>query len=188
MYWRLESFLKAQESRLGATTGAPGEICALRLSQVRPIPAGVLNDDYHLTCDALVRGLQVRFAPDAIAREEMPMQLRGEFERRARVAAGTWQTTLSHLALLDPRRGWVALTFGSHRVLRSLVVPPLLPLLAVACASLARDSRLARALLVGQFAVYGAAALGFVVDSRGTLRHCSWSSRTPRPWLGRHGY
>jgi len=149
--------------------------------------AALLNDDYHLTCDALVRGLQVRFAPDAIAREEMPMQLRGEFERRACVAAGTWQTTLSHLALLDPRRGWVALTFGSHRVLRSLVVPPLLPLLAVACASLAWDSRLARALLVGQFAVYGAAALGLVVDSRGTLRHCSWSSRTPRPWLGRHG-
>ncbi len=102
MYWRLESFLKAQESRLGATTGAPGEICALRLPQVRPVPAGVLNDDYHLTCDALVRGLQVRFAPDAIARAEMPMQMRGEFERRARVAAGTWQTTLSHLALWTP--------------------------------------------------------------------------------------
>ncbi len=68
--------------------------------------AALLND-YHLTCDALVRGLQVRFAPDAIAREEMPMQLRGEFERRARVAAGTWQTTLSHLALLDPAAaGW----------------------------------------------------------------------------------
>ena len=64
--------------------------------------AALLNDDYHLTCDALVRGLQVRFAPDAIAREEMPMQLRGEFERRACVAAGTWQTTLSHLALWTP--------------------------------------------------------------------------------------
>lgn len=168
MYWRLESFAKQRESRLGATTGAPGEVVGLRRSQTRPIPAGVLNDDYHLTCDALVRRLQVRFAPDAVALEEIPLGLRDEFERRARVAAGTWQTTLAHLALLDPRRGWVAFTFGSHRVLRSLVVPPLLPALAVASAWLAPRSRVARTLLAGQGAVYAAAALGLAWNSRVT--------------------
>lgn len=168
LYWRLESFTKLHESRLGAMTGAPGEVCGLRRSQVAPIPPGVLNDDYHLTCDALVRRLLVRFAPDAVALEETPARLSDEFARRARIAAGTWQTTLTHLALLNPRRGWVALTFGSHRVLRSLVVPPLLPLLLIASFRLARRSRLARTLLASQCAVYAAAVLGLVSDSRVT--------------------
>ncbi|MDQ3449627.1 MAG: glycosyltransferase [Actinomycetota bacterium] len=168
LYWRLESFVKAQESRVGAAMGAPGEVCGLRRAYVRPIPAGVLNDDYHLTCDALVRGLLVRFAPDAIAFEEVPVRIQGEFERRSRVAAGTWQTTLAHMSLANPRRGWVAVTFWSHRVLRSLVVPPLLPVIAIASAVLARTSPLAKVLLVGQALGYGAAALGLVVDSRAT--------------------
>lgn len=164
LYWRLESHVKRCESALGSTVGAPGELCSVRRSAFRPIPATVVNDDYHLTCDALVRGLAVRYAHRAVARETASPSLGEEFERRTRVAAGTWQTTLGHLRLCRPGRGWVALAFVSHRVLRSLVVPLLLPVLLLASGVLTRRSRFARLLFWGQATTYGAALLGVITD------------------------
>jgi cellulose synthase/poly-beta-1,6-N-acetylglucosamine synthase-like glycosyltransferase len=166
LYWRMESFLKSRESRVGAAMGVPGEICAFRRTMFRPIPPGVINDDYHLTCDALIRALHVRFAPGAVSVEEVPAMAHDEFERRARIAAGTWQTTINHLALADPRRGLVALAFLSHRVLRSIVVPLLLPVVAVVSIGRARTSLAARMALVAQGVVYGSAAFGSLVQAR----------------------
>lgn len=166
LYWRLESLVKAAESAFGAVMGAPGEICGLRRSTVRRIPPGVINDDYHLTCDALVRGFRVGYAPDARAVEEVSTGVADELERRTRVAAGTWQTTLGHLRLADPRGGWLALAFWSHRILRSLVVPALLPVLLVGSAAAARRSRLAGVLAIGQGTAYALALLGLRTDNR----------------------
>ncbi len=166
LYWRLESRIKAAESSFGCTSGVPGEICAVRRSVFRPIPTGVINDDFHLACDALIRGYQVRHAPDAVSVEPASATVADEFERRTRIAAGTWQTTLAHLRLLEPRRGWTAITFGSHRVLRSVVVPLLLPGLFAGALVRARGSWPARVLLAGQLAVYGSAAAGAVTGRR----------------------
>jgi glycosyltransferase involved in cell wall biosynthesis len=164
LYWRLESYLKHCESALDCVMGSPGELSGVRRDTFRPIPPGVVNDDYHLVCDALVRGYAVRYAPEAATTEAVSPTLAEEFERRTRIAAGTWQTTLGHLRLADPRRGWVAVAFLSHRVLRSLVVPLVLPVLWLASAALARQSRLARLLLLGQSLGYGAAAVAAVRD------------------------
>lgn len=164
LYWRMESYLKQCESALDCVMGSPGELSGMRRHTFRPIPPGVVNDDYHLVCDALARGYAVRYAPEAVTSEAVSPTLAEEFERRTRIAAGTWQTTLDHLRLADPRRGWVAVAFLSHRVLRSLVVPLLLPVLWLASAALARRSRLGRLLLFAQSAGYGAAALAAVRD------------------------
>ena len=126
----------------------------------------MVNDDYHLTCDALVRGYRVDYAPAARSVELVSAGLRDELERRTRIAAGTWQVTLQHLSLCHPRYGWTAIAFFSHRVLRSLVVPPLLPVLLLGSGALARRSRLARALLVAQSLGYALGALGFASNSR----------------------
>ena len=166
MYWRLESRIKGWEAALGGAVGAPGEICGVRRAAFRPIPPGVINDDYHLTCDALVRGLRVGYAPGAVAVEEVSGGVAEELERRSRIAAGTWQTTLAHLRLADPRRGWVAVAFLSHRVLRSVVVPPLLPVLLVASGRLASRSRAAGALFAAQAGGYGTALVGGFTDHR----------------------
>lgn len=114
--------------------GAPGEICGVRRSKFRPIPTDMINDDYHLVCDALSRGYEVHYAPGAVASEAVSATMAAEFERRTRIGAGIWQTTIAHRSLADPRGGWRAVTFFSHRVLRSIVVPTLLPpLLAGIC-------------------------------------------------------
>jgi cellulose synthase/poly-beta-1,6-N-acetylglucosamine synthase-like glycosyltransferase len=166
LYWRIESAVMAAEAALGAPMGVPGELYAVRRAVFRPIPTGVLNDDYHVTCDALVRGFGVGYAATARATEMVSAGIRDEVERRTRIAAGTWQTTLTHLSLGDPRRGWVAIAFVSHRVLRSVVTPVLLPLLLAVSVALARRDGLARLLLYGQMAWYALGLLGFATDHR----------------------
>lgn len=166
LYWKLESRLKKAESVFGATPGAVGEICALRREHVRPIPPGVINDDYHLTCDALARGYRAKYAPEALASEPMSATARDEFERRIRVAAGTWQTTVAHRQLADPRRGLVAWIFLSHRVFRSLLVPPLLPIWFL-LSFWQRKDPVGRAALGAQVLMYAAA--GAALRSRSRL-------------------
>jgi poly-beta-1,6-N-acetyl-D-glucosamine synthase len=168
MYWRIESRIKRWEARLGGAMGVPGEICGVRRAAFHPIPAGVFNDDYHLTCDALERGLRVGYAAGAIAVEEVSSGIADELERRSRIAAGTWQTTLAHLRLADPRRGWVAVGFVSHRVLRSLVVPPLLLVLLGLSGYLGRRNSTARILFAVQASGYGTALIGGLTDHRKT--------------------
>jgi cellulose synthase/poly-beta-1,6-N-acetylglucosamine synthase-like glycosyltransferase len=165
MYWRFEARLKDAEAAFGATMGAPGEVIAIRRSAFAPIPEDVINDDFHLTCEALRHGWRVTYAGDAQATEDVSARVADELERRTRIAAGTWQTTLGHLDLADPRRGWVALAFISHRVLRSVVTPLLLAPLWVYSLVSARRSRLARSAAVVQTAVYGAAILGSAMDA-----------------------
>jgi biofilm PGA synthesis N-glycosyltransferase PgaC len=169
LYWRFESMIQAAESELGVVPGAVGELIALRRRRVRAIPAGVINDDYHLACSALADGHRVRSAPEAVASEEASLSAADEFERRTRVAAGTWQTTLAHLRLADPRRGHVAWVFAGHRVLRSLAAPASLPLLLVASAWQSRPGAarptMPRLILGGQLAVYAAAAAGASGDA-----------------------
>lgn len=165
LYWRVEARQKQAESTFGCTMGAPGEICGIRHSAFRHIPPGIVTDDFYIACDALVRGLQVRYTSGAVAAEEVSPTLADEFERRARIGAGTWQTTLGHLCLADPRRGWTAFAFVSHRLLRNVVVPPLLPLLGLVSARNAMRGRDTRMILEAQAVVYLAAAIGAISDS-----------------------
>ncbi|MDQ1650345.1 MAG: poly-beta,6-N-acetyl-D-glucosamine synthase [Frankiaceae bacterium] len=170
LYWRFETALKTAESVLGVVPGAVGELVALRRSAVRPIPPGVLNDDFHLACAALADGHRVRCAAGARTYEAGSLTTADELERRTRVAAGTWQTTLSHLRLLDPRRGHVAWVFAGHRVLRTVFAPVSLPVLLAASLWQSRPgagaAAEARVLLAGQVLLYGGAAASLRVDSR----------------------
>lgn len=164
LYWRLESRLKAAESEFGAASGAPGEFIAIRRSVFRPIPPQIINDDFWLTCDALRRGLKVTFASEAIATETVSEKMSGEYERRTRIAAGTWQVVLTHLQLANPRDGVRALIFTSHRLMRNVIVPVLLPCLWVGSIARARHSRLAAVLAAGQTVFYASAAAGTALD------------------------
>jgi poly-beta-1,6-N-acetyl-D-glucosamine synthase len=165
-YWRFESRVKRAESRFGMTMGAQGELCAVRKSTWRPIPSDVINDDLFLTFDALERGYAACFAPDAVSVEPTSSRVGDEFERRTRIGAGMWQSLIRHRSLAAPRRGKVAVAFWSHRILRNMVVPLLLPLTFVLTLGLARKSKWARRLLVLQTASYTAAVAGLLADAR----------------------
>ena len=119
LYWKYETLLKRCEGRLGALLGANGAIYAIRKELYQPIPSQTLIDDFVIPLLAKLRsGCSIIYESSAVAREETPADVRSEFRRRARIGAGGFQSIGMLWRLLDPRRGWVALSFLSHKVLR----------------------------------------------------------------------
>ncbi|MEO6807889.1 MAG: glycosyltransferase family 2 protein, partial [Isosphaeraceae bacterium] len=119
LYWKYETFLKCCEGRLGALLGANGAIYALRRDLYVPIPPGTIVDDFVIPLLAKLRtGCRIIYDCEAVAVEETAPDVGAEFHRRARIGAGGFQSIGMLWRLLDPRRGWVAFTFLSHKILR----------------------------------------------------------------------
>lgn len=165
-YWKLEDGLRRAEGVFGAVVGVDGGIYAVRRVAFQPIPEDVFADDYWIPLDALARGLRVAHVPEATAIESVSAAKRDDFERRTRIAAGIWRETLSHLSLLRPKHGWVAVAFLFHRVMRTGVVPVLLPSLLPAAFLAGRSSRVAQLLAWMQAACWVAAGAGAVSSAK----------------------
>lgn len=158
LYWKYETFLKVRESRLGALLGANGAIYAIRRDRYVPIPVGTVVDDFVIPLLARLRhGGAIEYDAEAVAVEETAPDVAGEFRRRRRIGAGGWQAIGLLGALLDPRRGWVALAFASHKVLRWLVPFALLGMFGANLALLGRPGWAWA--LAGQVGFYAASAL-----------------------------
>jgi cellulose synthase/poly-beta-1,6-N-acetylglucosamine synthase-like glycosyltransferase len=160
-YWAYESFLKYLEGKLGCVLGANGGIYAVRRILFPPLPSDTITDDFVVPLRIAVRGWKVPFEPTALAWEDAPDDPVVEFGRRARIGAGNWQALVRLPDLLDPRAGFVAFAFVSHKLLRWLT-PFLLAValganLVVASAPGAWG---ARALLAAQLGCYALAAAG----------------------------
>lgn len=121
MYWRYETFLKRCEGRLGALLGCNGAIYAIRRELFVGVPADVLIDDFVIPLQARrASGGDIVYDPEARAFEETAPSIADEFRRRARLGAGGYQSLTLLWPLLNPRHGWICLTFLSHKVLRWL--------------------------------------------------------------------
>ena len=121
LYWRYETFLKRCEGRLGALLGANGGIYALRRSLFAEVPRDTIVDDFVIPLLTRIRtGCRIVYDEEAVAYEETPPEISVEFRRRARIGAGGFQSIAVLWPLLDPRRGAIAFTFMSHKVLRWL--------------------------------------------------------------------
>lgn len=121
LYWRFETLLKRCEGKLGALLGANGGIYAIRRSVFHGVRHDTIVDDFVIPLLARVRtGCAIIYDETAIAYEETPPEIAVEFRRRARIGAGGFQSIAVLWPLLDPRKGWIALTFASHKVLRWL--------------------------------------------------------------------
>ena len=117
--WRIETALKDREAQLGAINGVNGAIYALRRALFSPLPPATILDDLVLPLRVrLATGCRLLFDPEAVAVEETAVGVEAEFNRRARIGAGGFQAITILWPLLDPRRGWIAFTFFSHKVLR----------------------------------------------------------------------
>lgn len=159
VYWRYENFLKRCEGRLDAVLGANGAIYAMRRELFRPIPADTLVDD--LTIPLLAKlhsGCRIVYDKEAIAVEETAPDIQAEFRRRARIGAGGFQAIARLWRLLNPRFGWTAFAFLSHKVLRWC--SPFFLLGMLLTNALLAGKPLYLALLLGQLAFYALAVVG----------------------------
>lgn len=133
VYWRYETALRAMEAQIGATLTASGALYALRRSAFRPLAPGVILDDFLIPMTARRLGYRVEYDPEAKAQEVAADSVRGEFMRRVRLAAGSFQSlgTLTRGAMASPAVFW---SFLSHKVLRWLAPVFLIGLFAASFA------------------------------------------------------
>ena len=122
LYWRVESWIKDRESRLGTTIGLVGELAAVRRSVFRPLPRDTAVDDLWMALDVIEGGLQVQYDGDATA-VETGGPLAAEWERRTRTQAGLLDLLWRRRKLLLPWRSPVAGQLWGHKLLRSVVGP-----------------------------------------------------------------
>jgi len=162
-YWRFDRKLKVYESAAGNTISATGAIYAIRHRLFQVVPAGV-TDDFYISTGTIAQGFRLVFAPDAIAYEPVASSSSREFGRKVRVITRGFQSVLMRRALLNPfRYGTYAFQLLSHKLIRRLVVFPLLIVLFVTpfLWSLGFFYKMA---LLGQFGFYLLAFLGALLS------------------------
>jgi cellulose synthase/poly-beta-1,6-N-acetylglucosamine synthase-like glycosyltransferase len=118
VYWRYETFLKKIEGSFGSLLGANGAIYAIRKNLFSPCPSDTIVEDLMIPMRILEKGYRVIYDPEARAIEEAAKHIVQEKERRIRIGAGDFQALFRLLAMLNPLRGFSALAFWSHKVLR----------------------------------------------------------------------
>ena len=165
-YWNFDRKLKQSQSQAGNAISATGAIYAIRRKLFEPVPGGV-TDDFTISTGVITQGYRLVFAPDAIAYEPVAGSGHGEFGRKVRITTRGLRAVILRRELLNPwRYGFYALQIFSHKVVRRLVVLPLLILLLVT-PFLWTHGWVYQAALLAQVVVYGCGLLGLVLgDSR----------------------
>ena len=121
LYWRYESFIKKQETRLGSCTGVSGEVFAIRRDLFESPPDSVINDDFFLALSIIRKGFRLIYAPEACSRETVSLDERDEIIRRTRIIAGRYQIMGISIGRLPYRQPLIVWQVVSHKFLRPLV-------------------------------------------------------------------
>jgi hypothetical protein len=128
-YWDFDRWLKRLQSRAGSVTSATGALYAIRRELFEPIPAGV-TDDFAISTGP------ISWPPARLRARGCGLRAAGcdgrlEFRRKVRIISQGLRGVLLRRDLLDPgRHGFYAIQLFS-RVLRRLMVFPVLVITAV---------------------------------------------------------
>jgi len=129
IYWKYESFLKKADSDFYTVVGAAGELFSMRTDLYEPVDPNILLDDFILSMNLCKQGYRVVYDPEAFSSELPSASIKDEQKRKIRIGAGGIQSVLMLLPLLNIfKYGKLSFQYISHRVLRWIVCPPLLPL------------------------------------------------------------
>ena len=169
IYWKYESFLKALDSKFFTVVGAAGELFSIRTKLFSAVPTHVLLDDFIISMNICKKGYRVVYEPKAYASEKPSFSIKEEQKRKIRISAGGFQSVLMLADLLNIfKYGRLSFQYISHRVLRWIVCPVLLPIIFFSNVVLffASADAVYTAILVGQIAFYIAATVGYYYASK----------------------
>ncbi len=129
LYWKYESFLKRLDARFYTVVGAAGELFSIRTALFEPVENNILLDDFMISMKICRKGYRVMYEPKAFASEAPSMTMRDEQKRKIRISAGGFQSVFLLKDLLNIfKYGKLSFQYISHRVLRWILCPVLLPL------------------------------------------------------------
>ncbi|HEY8056273.1 MAG TPA: glycosyltransferase [Terriglobales bacterium] len=155
-YWAYECLLRLMEGRLRATLTASGALYAVRRECFPRLSSTTWIEDFIVPMHARRAGFGVVYDPDAWAWEVPAPSLRGEFQRRVRLAVGSFRALGALLGTrLDGCTRWA---FVSHKLLRWCV--PFFLVLGLVTNLALWPLPFYRGVLMAQAATYGLAWLG----------------------------
>jgi cellulose synthase/poly-beta-1,6-N-acetylglucosamine synthase-like glycosyltransferase len=181
LYWRYESYIKIQETRLGSCTGVSGEILAVRYNLYESPPDRVINDDFFIALGILRKGYRLIYTPNARSLERSSLTEEDESLRRSRIVAGRYQAMLMSAQLLPWQKPLLVWQIISHKFMRPLVplamiVAFLVNLVMLFAPSASSDNAVLALswpydliLLLLQVAFYALAWFGNVLKGRGVF-------------------
>ena len=170
VYWRYETWLRAQESAVGSVTGGNGSIYAVRRGNYEDVDPR-FGHDLSFPYLMVKRGRRAVFAPKAVASEKMTTDLEDEFRRKVRMFEHCWLIVIrgKMLGRLGPL---YTLQIVSHRFLRYASGILHLVLLATSIA-LVTHGWVYDVVLAAQLALLAAAAAGVGIARYYVLVSCA---------------
>lgn len=164
LYWKYETLIKQCESRLHSVLGAHGAFYAVRRTLLGSLETGSINDDFLIPMRIVQAGYRAVYEPEALVWEMELASLEQEFARRCRIALGNCQQIVRLAGMLLPRFGWIAFSFFSHKVLRTIA--PIFMLLTFVASWWLPPVPL-RVALGLQIAFYSSAGIGYLCQRMG---------------------
>jgi poly-beta-1,6-N-acetyl-D-glucosamine synthase len=120
LYWKIEKKIRYWEAQSNSSVGVTGAIYAARRELTPEIPEGTILDDVYIPLRIASEGARVIFEPRAIAWDETPEQMEGEFRRKVRTLVGNYQIMRIAPWILS-RANPLRFEFVCHKLLRLLV-------------------------------------------------------------------
>jgi cellulose synthase/poly-beta-1,6-N-acetylglucosamine synthase-like glycosyltransferase len=132
LYWQYESLLKKANGNFYTIIGAAGELFSIRTKLYQPVDSSIILDDFVISARVCQQGYRFSYEGDAYGIETSSVSIREERKRKIRISAGCFQSLTLFKDLLNPIKNFrVAFQYISHRVLRWVVCPLLLPLVFI---------------------------------------------------------
>lgn len=100
-YWHYHRLLKRLQSSLGSVVKGNGAIYAVRREDYVPLSPDAISD-FAEPLAIRAQGMQVKYAPDAIAREHPEESIEAERSRKVRITIRSWNSLTSYSTLLNP--------------------------------------------------------------------------------------
>ena len=166
LYWKYESILKQIDSDFFSVVGAAGELFSIRTHLFEPVETNVLLDDFIISMNICKKGYRIIYEPKAYAIEAASITMKDEKNRKIRISAGGFQSVVMLRSLLNIYKyGKLSFLYISHRVLRWVLCPFLLPVILICNLYLVQfpQSFFYQALLIIQLVFYGMALIGWVL-------------------------
>lgn len=124
LYWKLESWVKKNDSELNTAVGAVGELFAVRTELFEDVETDTILDDFIISLRIAMKGYKIAYAPNAYAEETASLNVGEELKRKIRIAAGGVQTIFRLPRLFNCFKfGILSWQYFSHKVLRWTVTP-----------------------------------------------------------------
>ncbi|MBW2997528.1 glycosyltransferase family 2 protein [Candidatus Woesearchaeota archaeon] len=118
IYWKIEKFLRKNESDLDSCIHMSGEITSLRKAAYKKVDEQSLTEDFDMAINLRRRGYRIIYEPDAVVFEPAPTSIQDLTIQKKRIVIGTWQTLGKYKCMLfNPKYGWYgSMIIPSHKL------------------------------------------------------------------------